>query len=47
MGPYDNMDGLEPAAGMLELARQKKLYKNTTCQYVYSGCGLGNGKTVL
>ncbi|XP_067936519.1 methyltransferase-like protein 27 [Watersipora subatra] len=43
LGPYSNIDGLEAAEGMLEVARQKGLYKNTMCQYLCLGSGLEQG----
>ncbi|GFS13115.1 Williams-Beuren syndrome chromosomal region 27 protein [Elysia marginata] len=34
---YENIDGVDPAAGMLEVAREKGLYRNTWCAYVGTG----------
>ncbi|KAK3791714.1 hypothetical protein RRG08_053925, partial [Elysia crispata] len=34
---YHNIDGVDPAQGMLEVAREKGLYRNTWCAYVGTG----------
>lgn len=43
-GLYKNADGLEPAKGMLDIARQKDLYQNYLNQFLHVDCGLTHGK---
>jgi len=40
LAPYHNVDGLEPAKGMLEIAKHKGLYKNYLNQFMFLNSGL-------
>jgi len=40
LGNYTNADALEPAVGMIELAKQKGLYQNYFTQYFTYPSGL-------
>lgn len=43
LGTYKNVDGLEPASGMLDIAKEKELYKKYMCQYFHINSGLPHG----
>lgn len=44
LAPYHNVDGLEPAKGMLEIAKHKGLYKNYLNQFMFLNSGLEYGE---
>lgn len=43
LGSYKNVDGLEPASGMLDLAREKGLYHKHMEQLFYFDSGIPHG----
>lgn len=44
LGSYKNVDGLEPASGMLQLAKDKGLYKKYMEQFFHLNSGLAQSK---
>ena len=46
LGAYQNIDGLEPASKMLNIAQSKRLYQNTYNQLFTTMTGLDSGMYV-